>query len=160
MSTRSRHRRRKHLRRLRPKPPRLPIRPPFPSRCADPKVDGALLRIWQDWLNNGCCGIDDLPENAPDVRNASLSAARASATTSEGELGDLARRPWPWVRLTVAANEHVSASALWGDGVMSLGLCGDDDPYVRAAAILAHPEPPQAVVDAIMNHAGGSSNGH
>lgn len=144
---------RKHLRKHRPPRPRMPDSPPFPARCADERVDGALVHLWQNWVHDDCPGIAELPEEATETREAARCAQRASTTTSEGELGDLSRSRWAWVRLTVANNDHVSASALWGDGIVSLGLCGDDDPFVQIAALLALPEPPQALVDVIESSA-------
>ena len=132
-----------------------PPEPDFPAKCSAQAVDGSLLHVWQEWLNRGCHGIDALPDG--EVREAAMSARRAATSSSEGELCDLARSEWAYVRFTVACNDHTPVSAHWGDGVIWFGLAGDHDPFVQFSAMFAYPEPPQSVLEAIS--AGGNAIG-
>ena len=125
----------------------------FPGRCADEHVDGGLLSAWQKWVDSGCDGIDEMSGESEPARSAARCVYVAATTESEGELCDLARSRWPWVRLAVAGNDHAPASAQWGDGITWFGLAGDEDLWVRAVALYAHPQPPQAVIDAITDSA-------
>lgn len=134
------------------KPIAVPSVSPFPGRCADPAIDASLLYSWQCWLDDGCPGLDDIDPESEQHRAAS-AARRAATSTSEGELCDLARSKWAWVRLTVACNQHTPVSALWGDGKVWFGLAGDNDSQVKAAALFTAPEPPQVVVDAVIANA-------
>ena len=146
--------RRRRSRSATPQPAQQPAKQPFPTCCADRRVDGTLLRQWQAWVDSGCPGIDS-PECGDELSRTAARAARWAATAAtEGELCDMARSEWVWVRMAVAGNPHTPITAYWGDGVVWYGLAGDPDPWVRAAAVMASPEPPDTVVDAVMQAAG------
>lgn len=142
---------------------RVSSAPPFPRKCAERRVDGGLLRQWQTWVDAGCPGIDPAPGCDEPLEEPARSAARvarwAVTAATEGELCDMARSEWAWVRLAIASNPHAPLSAIWGDGIIWFGLAGDDDPWVRAAAIWACPEPPQSVVDAVLGGAAAAFDG-
>lgn len=96
-----------------------------------------MERFWA-WLDNGCEPVND---------NLDKQIATAATSDEEHTLSVAASHPCPWVRLAVASNPATPPWVLWGEGVENFGLADDDELWVRAVVLLAHPRPPESLVE-------------
>lgn len=111
--------------------------------CDTDSFSGPTVDLFWSWAENRCPAT----EQYPDHEGLALMA-EAMTTSDQARLALLATSKQDWVRFASVNNSNCPSWAVWGDGQSTWGLAEDPNLWVRAAAVIAMPCPPAAVLEA------------